>query len=751
MIKIDLILLLILILSIALFIMIQTKLPPLGTSRELAEAFPSQKKAQGLGAARGGKIGSGRNQRGKAHKASSREARERQSGRGKSRENWTSAKTLRWPKLNNISQSGQTSRVHKTGITNDFSTSPEDDFPYKRKFIPKQDILDRFARLKAYKPEFMRYGYKIYHMPWLNQLDLAYLPQGEPLLLKTSKNDYLDYNEFTDYFIEGPRVRAKRLHAKMSTFEYWQENREKLLAEFAELMGQNPKKAMEQMRENVYNNTKEVGNFRLTILPSFIERYGAKKILDPCIGWGDRLASAMAKDVELYVGTDPNLALKPGHSEMISMLKNEGGSKTRVELIYEPFEEATLPNETFDLVLTSPPYFNLETYSDEANQSITKYSGFESWLNNFLFVMLHKSWAHLANGGHMIIVINQFPGVPKFIDRMINYVNSFSDSIYLGVVSYGNYDEDKLAHFGAVKNFRDYDRGNYQPMWIWRKQRLDFDWPIVIGQANFGNGKINVVRDDKLIGGTKQRAYKMFADVTQRELVYAGPATGCAQIALAIIAKKYSHEGNSKLATVFLSQLDNPLTARARMLGAKIMYVRGQKGGLARLKDLRESANKYVGQKPDERYACPFGFDSAEFKESLYNDLLAKWPRANTEPSRMWVVAGSASLLAVLYRLFPNTYFNVVQVGKKIWPDQLDQSRTKLYIAPEKFWEKAKEQPPYNTVKTYDAKLWQFVLKEGQAGDYVWNVCGDSLDSFIGGDGAKMAGAILAPEDLFLH
>jgi hypothetical protein len=53
-----------------------------------------------------------------------------------------------------------------------------------------------------------------------------------------------------------------------------------------------------------------------------------------------------------------------------------------------------------------------------------------------------------------------------------------------------------------------------------------------------------------------------------------------------------------------------------------------------------------------------------------------------------------------------------------------DYEATK-YVAPEKFWERALTQPPFPTVATYDAKLWQFVEQHGQEGDYVWNVAAD--------------------------
>ena len=42
-------------------------------------------------------------------------------------------------------------------------------------------------------------------------------------------------------------------------------------------------------------------------------------------------------------------------------------------LIENGFETATLPNTKFDLVFLSPPFFDLEKYSNYDNDSLTKY------------------------------------------------------------------------------------------------------------------------------------------------------------------------------------------------------------------------------------------------------------------------------------------------------------------------------------------------------------------------------------------
>ena len=89
----------------------------------------------------------------------------------------------------------------------------------------------------------------------------------------------------------------------------------------------------------------------------------------------------------------------------------------------------------------------------------------------------------------------------------------------------------------------------------------------------------------------------------------------------------------------------------------------------------------------------------------------------------IWVAGGSATLANIFYKLFPDAKINVVQIGKKIdW--YINSARSDFYVAPEKFYEPAKEPPPYPSVPEYDAKVWQFVKKYGKSGDVIWNVAG---------------------------
>jgi hypothetical protein len=113
------------------------------------------------------------------------------------------------------------------------------------------------------------------------------------------------------------------------------------------------------------------------------------RVLDVCAGWGGRMIGA--KSVELspastckvhYTGIDP---CEKTHGALRA-IRDELGL-TNVTLIHKPAEVALRdldPSVTYDIALTSPPYYNLEIYSDEPTQSIATKDGYQTWLNEFL-------------------------------------------------------------------------------------------------------------------------------------------------------------------------------------------------------------------------------------------------------------------------------------------------------------------------------------------------------------------------------
>lgn len=236
---------------------------------------------------------------------------------------------------------------------------------------------------------------------------------------------------------------------------------------------------------------------------------------------------------------------------------------------------------------------------------------------------------------------------------------------------------------------------------------------VELTKVKYFNKEFQVVRDDLLPGGTKQRAMGIIKNIREDEIVYCGPYNGWAQVALSIGCQLYD-----KKATVFMTRNDYSTNLKALAYGCNIVTMPNKT-----IKELQEAGSEYVKNKNAK--LLPFGFDSKEFCDELYLRLIESIDLDVHFSNTIWLVAGSATLLSVLYKVFPKAKFGVVQVGKKIWPDQIQPNRTTLYIAPETFYQDARTKPPYPSVVKYDAKVWQFVMRHGCSGDLIWNVASD--------------------------
>ncbi|MGB3467020.1 MAG: hypothetical protein WBA74_17195 [Cyclobacteriaceae bacterium] len=253
-----------------------------------------------------------------------------------------------------------------------------------------------------------------------------------------------------------------------------------------------------------------------------------------------------------------------------------------------------------------------------------------------------------------------------------------------------------------------------------------FNPKIKISSFRVNNFNVNVVRDDYLVGGTKQRAMFEYLNLfIEDEYVYATPSKGYAQIALA-----YTCMIMKKKATIFVSKQSDGMISYLSLLaqnyGAKLIITTH----VVPIKNLQKKAYDYCMRNKSRKYIS-FGCNTDSFKYFLQKNIISALPKTFIYPKRIWCVAGSGTLLDVFSKIWPMSEFHVVQVGKTIWPDQrgINDDGTfnyysELYIAPERFNENAEILPPYKSVLNYDAKIWRFVLLYGKEGDLIWNVAG---------------------------
>jgi len=156
-----------------------------------------------------------------------------------------------------------------------------------------------------------------------------------------------------------------------------------------------------------------VAFFKPSIAKHIYKTLGATSVLDPCAGWGGRLLGAIALDIP-YTGFDTNRKLLLGYLKMLSEHKSSPEGKTkhifapgeRVEnskwnIIFQSSLEADFSKIDYDLVLTSPPYYNLEVY-----QGMPRFVSEDVFYKEFLIPLLDKCRKHIKRNGKVLFNIS---------------------------------------------------------------------------------------------------------------------------------------------------------------------------------------------------------------------------------------------------------------------------------------------------------------------------------------------------------
>jgi hypothetical protein len=78
----------------------------------------------------------------------------------------------------------------------------------------------------------------------------------------------------------------------------------------------------------------------------------------------------------------------------------------------------SMPAGTFDLVLSSPPYFKLERYPGEETQSFRRYGTYSVWRDAFLRVLIHQAYRLLRSGGRFVLNVADVASWPVASDTL---------------------------------------------------------------------------------------------------------------------------------------------------------------------------------------------------------------------------------------------------------------------------------------------------------------------------------------------
>jgi len=264
-------------------------------------------------------------------------------------------------------------------------------------------------------------------------------------------------NKISNYFFQRERMKAKVASFK-SPIEIWRDptKRERLVKSMVKLNKHKMEINLATMRNAFRLYYSVASQFKVPTAKAVFEHFDAKDVLDFSAGWGDRLTAFMScKTTKSYTGIDPNKNLEKCFKNLIYFYNSD----KKVKMIYKPAENVKLEKK-FDLIFTSPPYFELEKYSSDKNQSNIKYDTLEIWLEEFLFKTIKNFTKNLKKNGHLVLQISNYKKNGKtinLVEPLLKYIKKETPELeyqgFIAISSKARFSKDDI----------------HEPIFVWKK------------------------------------------------------------------------------------------------------------------------------------------------------------------------------------------------------------------------------------------------------------------------------------------
>jgi SAM-dependent methyltransferase len=175
-----------------------------------------------------------------------------------------------------------------------------------------------------------------------------------------------------------------------------------------------------------FHHRSRVSNFRPAVARALYMRYSCdgQRILDFAAGFGGRMLAALTLR-RTYCGIDPAWQQVAGLQRMSTALAPRSFAQA---LVLRGCAEELLPaflSRSFDLILTSPPYFNTERYDLAPDQSCRRYTHYAEWRERFLRVVIEHGCRVLRPGGRFLLNVKDRPGMPIASDARRMFPRAF--------------------------------------------------------------------------------------------------------------------------------------------------------------------------------------------------------------------------------------------------------------------------------------------------------------------------------------
>lgn len=196
-------------------------------------------------------------------------------------------------------------------------------------------------------------------------------------------------------------------------------------------------------------------NFHPMKAKALYERYCPENgiIYDFACGFGGRLLGALSsKNNYRYFGVEPCVETYTHLNELGEYVERVTGKKNSFKIICSGSENYC-PVENFcDFAFSSPPYFNLERYSEEETQCYNQYPNLDDWFKGYVEPTIKNIYKMLKHGAYYAVNIadfnlgsNRVEYVDKWIELSIKCGFEYIEKISMKVSTrrgFGHKDEN---------------------------------------------------------------------------------------------------------------------------------------------------------------------------------------------------------------------------------------------------------------------------------------------------------------------
>jgi hypothetical protein len=166
-------------------------------------------------------------------------------------------------------------------------------------------------------------------------------------------------------------------------------------------------------------------------------------VLDPTMGWGGRLIGACALNIPKYIGIDSNQYLSEPYRQMMDFVVDK--TETKIEVFFQDALTINYSQLKYDMVLTSPPYYNIEIYRKNGKET-SDIDSKEKWNTEFYKPLFQKTWENMQTPGYYCLNIPSeiyedccIPILGKYTRKIIlkkqtrkkSAANKYSEYIYI--------------------------------------------------------------------------------------------------------------------------------------------------------------------------------------------------------------------------------------------------------------------------------------------------------------------------------